>query len=157
MKKVSKESKEASKEAATEDGSNQQEKQVKSEEPASRVDISLLYPLWNPFDSWVGLESPITIEEVQTAIKNQDTIGEHNKNPHKPQPREYHIRRIAWFTQHTDWEPIVLECGWPEYDVEPYLQDGNHRLAAAIVLGHKWIYAHCSGVVSEIESFLYKP
>jgi len=84
----------------------------------------------NPFEVpvWWGMESPITREEVQQAL---DT-GDFHTTPIEPKfmnpdPREVHVRRVAYLVQKGWTDAIFVEPwmgNWP-------IQDGNHRLAAA--------------------------
>ena len=76
---------------------------------------------------------------------------------------EQHAMRIAWIAAH--WDP----AGHPidvDFGVEPLsvydswrsvpIQDGHHRLAAAVVLRFPWIAARCSGLESTIRAFRYR-
>ncbi len=59
-----------------------------------------------------------------------------------------HARRIAWFVRHGWSAPIDIDMGVPGFWVPGWcVMDGNHRLAAAFVLGHPDIEAEVSGSV----------
>ncbi len=69
-----------------------------------------------------------------------------------PSARLGHIETIASFAAGGWGDPIELDVGVPSLGFNPawVICDGNHRFAAAIVLGHDTIAAHASGSVDEI-------
>lgn len=108
-----------------------------------------------------GLDSPITQLDIEKAVSsgnlfspksNEKTTSEIHRT------KSEHISRIAWFVVHGWNDPIDIDVGVPSlgcYSKWP-LEDGNHRFAAAIIRGDHIILAIISGVVSEIENFLWK-
>jgi hypothetical protein len=67
-----------------------------------------------------------------------------------------HERRVAWLAEQGWDDSILLDFGLPEFDNEHRsrpVDDGNHRLAAAIFLGHETIAAACAGSTAEIEKY----
>lgn len=127
-----------------------------------KIDLSKLIVDWNPFQSaiWSEMEKPITIMEVEDAIKKEQFIS-----PDIPKPmyriwdtstREQHISRVAWFvTNYQEKYPIEIDFGIPGFC---YLtvEDGNHRLAAAIYLNLPFIWAIASGSTNLIREYGYK-
>jgi hypothetical protein len=103
----------------------------------------------NPFEVpvWWGMESPITREEVQRALDGEDF----HKDPIEPNfmdpaPRELHVRRVACLVQQGWTDAIVIEPwmgNWP-------IQDGNHRLAAAVFRGDPSIEVSFCGFLEDI-------
>ena len=92
---------------------------------------------------------PITHSEVLAAVKD----GRFCRKQHrvdwnsKGLTRKEHIERIAFFVVHGSADPISIDVGVPALGchVAHPLQDGHHRLAAAILRGDKYINAEVSG------------
>lgn len=88
----------------------------------------------NPF----GLHTPITQAEVRHEMQRQIETGERFKGG-VWNTRGLHVARVATLVL-TGWtEPITIDlsassCDWP-------IADGNHRLAAAVLLGDAFIDA----------------
>lgn len=126
------------------------------------ISISRLTERWNPFEFriWPMMETPITHEEIRDALKRKVFLS-----PDAPKkmsqiwdisPREDHISRIAWFVENwSDDYPIEIDFGIPLL-ARFIFEDGNHRLAAAIYMGRTYIYAICSGAISEIDAVTLK-
>lgn len=124
-----------------------------------KISLDKLTQVWNPFYGciWVKIDSPITKEEIANAIRKQQFI-----TPDVPKPKdaiwdisskEQHIQRIAWFVcNFSDDYPIEIDFGIPGY-CNLQVDDGNHRLAAAIYSEKEFILAICGGDVSEIEKY----
>jgi hypothetical protein len=112
------------------------------------VSVAALKRLCNPFVSvcW-PIVRPITVDEVMAAAASGELA---------PTPcsgvrdcvfgdRNYHVRRAA-FLLRAGWdEPIEIDVGDPGRVVGWKIPDGNHRFAAAIVLGHATIRARVGG------------
>ena len=105
---------------------------------------------WSPFLShtWIGLDTPVTVEEVQAAVREgrlQKPISVDYYS--KPPDRRYHIERIAYLVVHGWDDPISLDVGVPSFNcyVAWIVDDGNHRHAAAIVRGDTHIKAFVGG------------
>jgi hypothetical protein len=69
--------------------------------------------------------------------------------------RRWHIERVAWLVVYGWEDPIEIDVGVPFLGCFPewIVQDGNHRLAAAIYLGRKTILASCGGQQSVIDEY----
>jgi hypothetical protein len=67
-----------------------------------------------------------------------------------------HASRIAWLVENPDWDPIQLDVGVPELGahVDWWIEDGNHRCAAALCAGRETIDAEVSGSVDYAEQML---
>ncbi len=63
------------------------------------------------------------------------------------EPASVHEARIAWFVKHGWSDTIQLDVGVPSlgYCADWIVEDGNHRLAAAIYRGDKTINCGISG------------
>jgi hypothetical protein len=74
------------------------------------------------------------------------------------QLRIYHANRIAYLVDFKAEDPISIDVGIPSMGctVDWEIEDGNHRLAAAIVRGDEFIYASFSGGLKEVRRFIYK-
>lgn len=80
--------------------------------------------------------------------------------PYKP--RGWHNRRVAYLVVNPDPTAIEIEVGVPEipgvleFGPRWFVQDGNHRLAAAIYRGDAYINAEVGGSVRYAESLFGK-
>lgn len=116
------------------------------------IDVSVLVSIWNPFSAWYELKGKaITEEEVQSCIANGDEENVFTElflptdSPTEIQvkdARENHIKKIAYFVVHGFSDPIDVEC--LDYD-DFRVNDGNHRLCAAIIRGEKAINGWVGG------------
>lgn len=125
----------------------------------------------NPFEGyWCELNSPITKEEVlqciakgeakliDTPIWTEITFGRIKMT--EAESRQNHIQKIAYFATNDIEKPIEIDVGIPSMNcyVEYMVDDGNHRLAGAIIKGDKTIKAHVAGSTSHAKQLgLYKP
>jgi len=135
------------------------------------LDSPVLFSVWklqtacDPFVDcvWHGLDTPVTREEVQGALRARDLshpISEVYQGPLSNWTRRDHIRRIAWFVENlSDDHPIELDVGVPSMNchVDWIVQDGNHRLAAAIFRGDRTIPGTFSGSLEEVKKFTAAP
>ncbi len=95
----------------------------------------------DPFEGcWVDIDRPITLQEVADCLQRGEEKG------HAPfawssgggasdlAKRQRHIEKTAWFVRQGFQQPLELDVGIPSMGcyVSWYVQDGNHRLAAAI-------------------------
>lgn len=110
---------------------------------------------WSPFDHsiWDSVKTPITKEEVADAIKHGRLHGE----PWDfSATREQHIERIAYLVVHPDRSAIDVDVGIPSMGL--YLgwivEDGHHRLAAAIYRGDETIEVSLSGSLDYADELL---
>lgn len=124
-----------------------------------------LYKLndYDPFNvtCWHWLDTPITREEVQTALDSNSLekrcCDEYNHLILKNEARKFHAERIAYLVVNK-WENIWIDVGIPSLGlhVDWIVVDGNHRHAAARFRGDKKILADISGDVSLIKTIFGK-
>jgi len=123
-------------------------------EAVVQVSVALLAEIANPLACWNELEKPITPEEVFACLKCSeealcDTPIWYKVKEHGDQAslRQRHIRKIAFFVKHGSDHPISIDVGVPSLGcyVEHIIEDGNHRLAGAILKGTPYIPAEISG------------
>lgn len=120
----------------------------------------------NPYSPWIDLESPITEEEIQNCLNNQEEklietplwIKLRNKQE-RIENREKHIQKIAYFVKNPPNKPISIDVGIPSMHMPSYIiEDGNHRLAASFFKQRKMIKAFISGESNFIKEMnLYGP
>lgn len=125
-----------------------------------KIPLSKLEP-WSPLmrHCWIGLDSPVTREEIRLAVSTDDLrcepvpVYDWSK---PPIPRIEHVRRVAYFVVYATQEPIELDVGVPELGWYPswIIEDGNHRLAAAFFRGDKEINASVSGSIAHAKELL---
>lgn len=127
-------------------------------ELSDRVDV---------FSCWMYLDRPICHSEVLDCInEGQEELVDTEslelggvKN--SSLLREGHIRKIAYFVKNGFNDPISIDLGFPEMNAVNtghIIDDGNHRLAAAIIRGDKEIKAQIHGSADYIKEFgLYYP
>lgn len=135
------------------------------------LEVSTVMEYANPFNGcWMELEKPITIEEVKQCIADGKaelavTPGWYEiafkKDTITPEEiRENHIKKIAFFAINEAEKPISIDVGIPSMGchVDYIIDDGNHRLAGAIVAGAKTIKASVSGSMDHAEDMgLWNP
>jgi hypothetical protein len=115
-------------------------------------------PFFNP--PWEGVAS-LTVEGVKQAMVD----GFFEKKPYSAARRpeiwtvEDHIARIAHLAVHGWDDPIDLDVGIPSLGawVSWMVQDGNHRLAAAIVRDDSFIRSTFSGSYEYMSSLFGNP
>lgn len=125
------------------------------------IPVARLKKLCNPWASWVELDRPITQAEVRACLRQGGAELSHTplwtelafgrSALTAEENRQGHIRKIAWFVQNGFNEPISLEVGCEGLGVLPghLVEDGNHRLAAAIMRKDKTIPARIGGGLSD--------
>ncbi len=116
---------------------------------------------WSPFDHavWVNLQEPpakITIEEVATAIAEGRLGSQHLGGCGL---RRDHIERVAYLVVNPDPTPLDLDVGVPFLGchVDWPIQDGHHRLAAAIFRNDALIDIDISGSIDYAEELFGVP
>ena len=123
-----------------------------------KISISKLKEIYNPFESiiWHVLETPLTVEEITEAIQYNNFTNLQSEE--FATSRQHHVLRIAWLVLNwSDNFPIDIDFGCPNlgYPTRELVEDGNHRLAAAIYMNKDFINANCSGEEIETSKFLY--
>lgn len=128
-----------------------------------RIDLSKLQYTWSPFRFiiWNGLDTPITLEEISQSLAHNILVPpciSKNQNIGNTPTRQEHIGRIAWFVKNLDSKsnPIDIDFGVTGILEKIYIQDGNHRLAAALYRKDKFIYVSCSGSLDRVSNLEYK-
>lgn len=115
--------------------------------------------LCDPFRSVVwyrDLDEPLSKDEVM-ASRPIAPKAEWGAWPPPSLRREVHAGRVRWFMLNGWSDPISVDVGIPSMcHVAWPVVDGNHRLAAAIMLGHEKIRTEFSGCVDVIDSFVFK-
>lgn len=110
--------------------------------PVTWARTSSLRGLCDHFDSvcWKDLSHPMTLEEIDAVLESgteelpEETPPVSDDSVGTPESRLAHARRIAWFVRNGFQEPLQVDVGVPSLGcyVSWMVQDGNHRLAAAI-------------------------
>ena len=132
------------------------------------LDVKHLAALCNPFSAWGDIERPILKKEIRACLKAGEEalcetplwtsrLGHATSDGHpmaSDEIRQNHIRKIAYFARHTATTPIELDVGIPSMNchVEHLVQDGNHRLAGALIRGDATIAARVGGSVEHAQS-----
>lgn len=115
----------------------------------ARVPVKNLKRICNPFEHCVwDIPKPVTIDEVSMVLATGAMAADYDEDLHDKSSID-HAQRIAYFV-HNGWQdPIVIDVGVPTLGFNPdwIIWDGNHRLAAAIYRGDKFIEAEIGGDV----------
>jgi len=124
--------------------------------------LSKLKKVTSPFGCWPELQGqPITPEEVKGCLDAGEealrktpswiTLAFTRKDITPEEARQRHVQKIAYFVKHPATDPITIDVGIPELGGTPgYLvEDGNHRLAGALLRGDKRINAFVMGSPEE--------
>lgn len=82
---------------------------------------------------------PVTRADVRRALAERRLVAVHGGDDH--------AGRIAYLIENPASDPIEVDVGVPVLDYVPswLVQDGNHRLAAAIFMGRTEILADVQG------------
>ncbi len=124
---------------------------VQAEPTSVRVPLERLAVLANPLHCppWPTVRDPLDANHVKAlADSGQVLDAPYPANQALDWSAGDHARRIAWFVRHGWSTPIDIDVGVPGFWVPGWcVMDGNHRLAAAFVLGHADIEAEVSGSV----------
>lgn len=114
-----------------------------------RLSVKKLLKMWNPFEGndW-GYLSSVEKRKIKLSTLKVSNTYPKSKNS---------FQKIAWLIKNLDTEkyPILVDVGIPGicgFD----MADGNHRFAAAIMRGDKYVWASCSGECDYIKYFRYK-
>ncbi len=128
--------------------------------------LSVVKKFCNPLSCWPELEGkPITPAEVDTclaageeALRNTPSwilLATSRRDISLEEARQRHIQKIAYFVKHSALSPICLDVtegfGYP-------VEDGNHRLAGAILRGDRTIRAKVAGPADRAQAMgLWNP
>jgi hypothetical protein len=110
------------------------------------VKTSVLSKLVNPFKGcWRDIDKPLTLEDVTAALQEealepprstsfQAALQMSDDEQTLARNRQAHARKVAWFVKNGFQQPLGIDVGVPSLrcHVQHIVQDGNHRLAAAI-------------------------
>ena len=100
----------------------------------------------NPFETntWMD-DAPITYDEIVDAIVSDRLQTEPDSE--KLNSRKYHIERVAFMVVNKQDRPIDIDVGIPCLNYFPSMpvEDGFHRIAAAMYNGETTIMANYSG------------
>ena len=104
------------------------------------IPVSELQKYCDPFQVpvWLGLEKPISRDEIRSAIQDgsisDPDVHEIEMDIMDPPDREIHIQRVAWFVEHGFDDPIAVDVGVDFGDSPPdwFICDGNHRFASVV-------------------------
>jgi hypothetical protein len=111
--------------------------------PITWTRTSALRAICDPFEGvcWRDLSAPLQLQEVDAvleagteklhAVFSPATAGGKGR---EAEDRLLHAQKVAWFARHGFQEPLDIDVGVPIFGchVRWKVQDGNHRLAAAI-------------------------
>lgn len=122
------------------------------------IEVNKIREYCDPLACWMDIEKPITKKEVLACVKAgnaelMETPDIFDSLYHKRQPmtveetRQAHIKKIAFFVVNDSNKAIDMDVGIPDLNayVSYMVQDGNHRLAGAIIRGDKTINVNISG------------
>ena len=125
------------------------------------LSVARLKKQCNPWACWIEQETPITPQEVQHCLDHGraglvetplwTSIVYGTARISAEENRQRHIRKIAYFVLNEILEPISIDVGcealgcWPEHLVD----DGNHRLAAAMFKKSRTINARVGGGLTD--------
>lgn len=77
-------------------------------------------------------------------------------SPYDHRPWRYHARRIAYLVKHGWNDPILVDVGCGGLGGHFSVDDGNHRLCAAVIRGDASIKASTAGMVDIIKHYEYR-
>lgn len=85
----------------------------------------------------------------KNSIIDRYVLGDVAKYPQKNGDKTYHEQRIAYFLTVLQRDPIWMDVGIPALDYYPndVIEDGWHRICAAMILHRKTIFARIGGDV----------
>lgn len=110
------------------------------------INVKKLSAKWNPFEYQLWKNEFITIEKVTyelSMLKENEEYNNLTSDAH----------RIAWFVKNGWTDAILLDVGIPGQS-SLYVDDGNHRLAAAIYAKNDLIKANIQGSCDEINRYI---
>jgi hypothetical protein len=101
---------------------------------------------------------PIQTTDVLQAVREQRFLSKPFSYARDTWNYTQHVERIAYLAQHGWEDSIEVDIGIPSMDFHPQwpIQDGNHRLFAALARRDPFILASVAGEVSFIEKLLFR-
>ena len=134
------------------------------------VDVATLVGMHNPLRAWSELKSPIRASEVHECLKaGQEELTETplwselafgKASLSDDEIRRRHVAKIAYFVRNPPQTPISIDVGIPSMGcfTSCLVDDGNHRLAGAMLAKHPTIRARVGGAVSHAKELgLWNP
>lgn len=138
-----------------------------------RVDVDLVAAQYNPLKDvmWYCIDGVDDFEACVDAAVRADNLlhptdaSIRRKLPgrmEQPTVTEQHAQRVAWIVKHWNDEPtftqvpISIDFGIGAPPTFFSVNDGNHRLAAAIYLKKPFLHTTWGGSYEEMRKFLYK-
>lgn len=120
------------------------------------LSIPKLFEQFDPFTNppWNELDGQtISREEVLAHIKSGELIKPPKYNSRKPETKEQHINRIAWYVVHGWGDSVItINLNWyPDWIVT----DGCHRTCAAIIRNEEFICGNWEGPIDKARLFFY--
>lgn len=108
---------------------------------AQLIELQHLARHCNPFQGTRPWRTRVTRSAVQQALAENRLVGEPGTTDH--------AGRIAYLVKHPADDAISIDVGVPHLgcNVSWFVQDGNHRVAAALYRGESLIEAELSGSV----------
>ena len=121
----------------------------------------------NPFEGcWPALDKPLTYGEVEAFLECEELVlpapfepWYKQERPPERALRAAHAQKVAWFTRYGFQQPLEVDVGVPSLGchVRWYVQDGNHRLAAALMRTRlygedPWLPLSVSGAIDYAKS-----
>lgn len=120
------------------------------ERPAPQMaPVATFSAIANPFIHDVWGVGPLDRSAVVRALERRRFV----ETPFHAGTHLAHTRRVAWLIAHPDaWTPIELH--YDRRGASPQINDGFHRIAAAIFLDHEYIAANFSGSNAAINAMV---
>ncbi len=115
------------------------------------VSVDALAQIYDPFNDppWIGVAT-ITKNDIKIAIK-YGNLEQRPRTEFTPLTKDFHVARIAYLVAHPDPTPITII---KRRDGDFELDDGFHRLAAAIYRGDETIKAAFEGTKKQLADWL---
>lgn len=134
------------------------------------IPVKRLARLCDPLSCWIEVDDPIKPQEVLDCIARGEealvdtplwtAIVFKKTRVSAEENRLRHIQKVAWFVKNPAKDPISIEVGCARLGVriDHIIEDGNHRLAAAIIRGDKSIAARVGGGIDDAKEMkLWNP
>jgi hypothetical protein len=124
-----------------------------------QIELASLVSFCNPVFLYVEAGNLETLRErVAEANSSEGAIPYSAMVPIQKHEQYNHFARIKWLMENGWQEPISIEVGIPSLGFVPewMIDDGNHRTAAAMLMGRETIEVEFSGSVAYFEE-LFKP